>query len=119
MAEEDNARSTTNAEQAMLLRTWPRTKTTIGTVTSAGTPVTADLSVVRGRTCFFRASGGSIFGRVFQVGEAAPVLVAAEDFSIAAGEVEELYVWGDGNLRIQIDSDTDGAKLIALHDDTP
>lgn len=119
MADADNARNTSNAEQAMLLRTWPRTKTEIGEVVTAGTPVTADLSVVRGRTCFFKAVGGSIFGRVFQLGDTAPVLVAVEDFSIAAGASEELYVWGDANVRVQIDSDTSGAKLFALHDDTP
>ena len=119
MADEDNAQNTSNAEQAMLLRTWPRDKTLLGTVAAAGTPVTADLSLVRGRTCFFKAVGGSIFGRVFQLGDTAPVLVEIEEFTIAAGESEELYVWGDENVRLRIDSDTSGARLFAGSDTTP
>lgn len=119
MSDESNAQSTGQAEQSMLLRTWPRTKVTVGTVVTAGTPVTADLSAVRGRTCFFKAVGGTIFGLTFQSGDAAPTLVGAEEFTIADGATEELYVWGDANLRLRMDSDTDGTKLVALYDETP
>ncbi len=107
------------AEQEMLLRTWPRTKTLIGTVVSAGTPVVVDLSVLRGKTCFFKAKGGDVFGITYQLGDAVPVIVAGEDFQVDDGKTEELYVWGDSNLRLTIDASANGTELFALHDDTP
>ncbi len=119
MAEEDRAQTTAKAEQSMLLRTWPRTKVEVGEVVTAGTPVTADLSAVRGRACFFKAVGGDVFGLVFQVGDTVPTLVSGEDFQIDNGKSEELYVWGDANVRLRIDASADGTKLFALYDDTP
>ncbi len=119
MAAEDSAQNTGTAEQAMLLRTWPRTKVEVGEVVFAGTPVTADLSAVRGRTCFFKAEGGNVFGLVFQNGDTPPTLVSGEDFQIDDGKMEELYVWGDANVRLRIDASVDGTKLFALYDDTP
>lgn len=112
-----NAKTSDNAAQQMTLRTWPRDKAA-HTVATAGTPVEVDLSVHRGRTCFFRATGGMISGRVFSSPATAPTVVVGEDMSIARNQSEEFYVWGDANLRLVIDSDTDGAKLVIMSDDT-
>lgn len=117
----DNARETANAEQEMLLRTWPRTKALVATVTTAGTPVTADLSALGllGKTCFFKAVGGNVFGLTFQNGDTAPTLVEAEDWTIEDSKMEELYVWGDADLRLRLDASANGTKLFAFYDTTP
>ncbi len=107
-----------NAQQAMLLRTWPRTKAS-HTVTTAGTPITVDMTPYLGMTCFFKAVGGSLFGCVFQTPDTPPTLVDGEDFGLISGETQELYVWGDANLRLRLDANTDAAKLIVLYDGTP
>lgn len=104
------------ALQSLALRTWPNQKVKF-TVTTAGTPVVADISAYVGRTCYFRANGGKIFGARFQNGETAPTLVDGEDFEIADGSTEELVILGDEDVRLTIDSDTDGAELVVLYDD--
>lgn len=123
MGEGDRGKSTGQAEQTMLLRTWPGTKLLLGTVTTAGTPITIDMGPVVGRTCFFKAVGGDVFGLTFQDGGSVPTVVATEDFTIAdsvtGGLSEELFVWGDENLRLRLDASADGTKLFALFDDTP
>ena len=107
---------TGQASKAMLMRTWPNAKGT-HTVATAGTPVDVDLKPYMGKTCYFRAITGKIFGRSYHSDGSAPTIVDGEDFDLAAGGVfEELYVSGaeGADDRLTIDSDTSGAELVVL-----